>query len=163
MGLDMYLYREQYVSGWGHGGQSTDFYDSILEHTGLPRCDASPHATVRVTVAYWRKANAIHGWFVRELAGGVDECQDIYVPLEKLRELRDKCKAVQNVPANFVSNVATKSGLTPTPGFFFGSYEYDDYFMEDMKDTVKQLDSILDAIPDGASDWDYSFVYRASW
>ena len=163
MGLDMYLYREQYVSGWGFNGESTTLYDTILEATGLERCEGSPHATVRVCVAYWRKANAIHGWFVRELAGGVDECQPIHVPIEKLRELRDKAEAMLNVPANFRENVATKGGLTPTGGFFFGSYDYDDWYIEDMRSTVQQIDKVLASIPANANDWDYSFIYQASW
>jgi hypothetical protein len=42
-------------------------------------------------VGYWRKANAIHGWFVRELADGVDECQEIPVSKIKLMELQALC------------------------------------------------------------------------
>jgi len=42
-------------------------------------------------IGYWRKVNSVHGWFVRELADGVDECQEIPVPFEKLKELRDNC------------------------------------------------------------------------
>jgi hypothetical protein len=42
-------------------------------------------------VGYWRKANAIHGWFVRELANGVDECQEIVVPKIKMMELQALC------------------------------------------------------------------------
>jgi hypothetical protein len=42
-------------------------------------------------VGYWRKANAIHGWFVRELANGVDECQEIPVSKIKLLELQALC------------------------------------------------------------------------
>ena len=42
-------------------------------------------------VGYWRKANAIHGWFVRELADGVDECQEIPVSKIKLLELQALC------------------------------------------------------------------------
>ena len=164
MGLDMYLYREQFVSGWNYSKDAdTSLYDTILEATGLERCEGSPHAMLKVCVAYWSKANAIHGWFVRELAGGVDECQPIHVPIAKLRELRDKAEAMLNVPANFRANVAEKSGLTSQSGFFFGSTDYDDWYIEDMKHTVKQIDAALASIPADASDWDYSFIYQASW
>ena len=42
-------------------------------------------------VGYWRKANAVHGWFVRECANGVDECQEIPVSKIKLLELQAHC------------------------------------------------------------------------
>lgn len=155
MGLDMYLYREQYVSGWNFDGKSdTSLYDTILEATGLQRCEGSPHATLRVCVAYWRKANEVHNWFVSELAGGVDECQPIYVDREKLVELRDLCAAVILEPAMAPKVLPTKAG------FFFGSYEYDEWYMEDMKLTVQQLDAILAACP---ADTYPTFIYQASW
>jgi hypothetical protein len=42
-------------------------------------------------VGYWRKANAIHGWFVRECGNNVDECQEIPVSMIKLLELQALC------------------------------------------------------------------------
>ena len=45
-------------------------------------------------------------------------------------------------------------------GFFFGSYDYDEWYMEDMKNTVNQLDKVLASVEDK----DYAdFIYRASW
>ena len=32
-----------------------------------------------VEVAYWRKANAIHGWFVYNIQDGVDDQNEYYV------------------------------------------------------------------------------------
>jgi hypothetical protein len=50
---------------------------------------------LRAIVAYWRKANAIHKWFVEECQGGVDECQmSDPISREKLTELRDLAQAV---------------------------------------------------------------------
>lgn len=46
------------------------------------------------TAAYWRKANAVHGWFVREVQGGTDDCGTYPVTAQQLEELRDACKAV---------------------------------------------------------------------
>ena len=47
-------------------------------------------------VGYWRKANAIHGWFIRECADGVDECQEIPVSTIKLLELHVQCLIALN-------------------------------------------------------------------
>ena len=163
MGLDMYLYRREYVSGWSWKEGDTkekDLYDTIMQHFDLARVEASPHVNIDVCVAYWRKANAIHGWFVDTCAGGVDECQPIHVSRERLVELRDLCKDVLLAPATSVEAVAQVNGLMPTPGFFFGSYDIDEWYMEDMKNTVEQLDKILESV--SKDSWT-SFIYQASW
>ena len=155
MGLDMYLYKREYISGWNfRGDEDTSFYDSILEYMNAERCEGSPHANVEVCVAYWRKANAIHGWFVENLANGVDECQSIYVTKENLIELRDLAASALKEPA-MAGDI-----LPPTPGFFFGSYDIDEWYMEDMKLTVEQIDKVLESVKDK----EYAdFIYRASW
>lgn len=152
----MYLYRREYVSGWDWKDEPSDekaFYDTIMNHFNLDRVEASPHVNVEICVAYWRKANAVHKWFC-DLDGGRDECQSIYVTREQLVELRDLCASV-------ISHPATAANVLPTQaGFFFGSYDYDEWYMEDMKLTVSQLDKILESVPEGT--WT-DFIYRASW
>lgn len=102
-------------------------------------------------VAYWRKANAIHKWFVDNVQGGVDECQRSYVSREQLTALRDLCKSVLEKPDRAESAMPTQSG------FFFGSTGYDQYYYEDLELTVKQLTTALDS-PD-----ELDFYYQASW
>ena len=93
-------------------------------------------------------------------AGGIDECQSIYLTRQNLKDLRDKCEAVLLAPATAVEYAAEQNGLMPTPGFFFGSYDIDEWFMRDMEYTVSQLDKILESVPEGS--WT-DFIYRASW
>ena len=155
MGLDMYLYRREYLSNYSFQKdekESQKFVD-IVDAIGIQPTQHSPHIHVEVCVAYWRKANAVHKWFC-DLDGGRDECQSIYVSREKLVELRDLCASVISQPA-MAANV-----LPTQPGFFFGSYDYDDWYMEDMKNTVTQLDAILADVPEDS--W-VDFIYRASW
>src|ERR1017187_4553583 len=45
-------------------------------------------------VAYWRKANAIHGWFVNNVQNGIDQCQESVVTREQLNELLSVCYEV---------------------------------------------------------------------
>jgi hypothetical protein len=115
-----------------------------------------PGVTVKTCVAYWRKANSIHKWFC-DLDGGRDECQPIDVRVSDLRKLRDLANVVLFQPANAASVLPTQSG------FFFGPTEYDEWYMDDMRNTVTQLDEVLADIPIDASDWDYRFIYQASW
>ena len=155
MGLDMYLYQREYISGysWKEDIDEKYTYDSIVNAIGVQPCKHSPHMNIEICVAYWRKANAIHKWFC-DLDGGRDECQSIYVPREKLVELRNLASSVLLQPA------LAETSLPTQQGFFFGSYEYDEWYMEDMKNTVNQLNQILEYTPEGS--W-ADFVYRASW
>ena len=168
MGLDMYLNARKYVSQYDYKGEERETTESFSTLAGLSGVgDLTKYSSysgieVSYPIAYWRKANAIHGWFVNECAGGVDECQPIHVSREHLMELREACNQVILQPAGvMVEDVAAEVGLLPTPGFFFGSYEIDEYYMEDIKRTREMLDHILSIIPE--DNWDWSFVYHASW
>jgi len=162
MGLDMYLYRHQYVSGYAWQREDeknqaeVQLFDSLVNLLGVVPAAHSPHLTADVCVGYWRKANAIHKWFCN-LDGGKDECQKIPVSVEQLRELRNLCDLVLLQPA-------VASEILPTQdGFFFGSYDYDEWYMDDMKNTITMIDEILKDVPLDANPWDYSFYYQASW
>lgn len=48
--------------------------------------------------------------------------------------------------------------LPPRHGLFFGSYEYDNFYVWDVFDTVVKLDKALDEWDDG-----FRYIYRASW
>jgi hypothetical protein len=150
MGLDMYLRASCYVPGYDKDQKKR--FEQILELAGLnvdQVAPESPTATVTITVGYWRKANQIHSWFVTNVQDGKDECQESYVPREKLQELRDLCKTV----------IATKdhSKLEPKDGFFFGSTDIDDWYWEDLKRTVEMIDRVL------KMDECWEFRYRSIW
>ena len=156
----MYLYARKYVSRFDYKErervQLPEFAAlTELAPAGLTKYGDFSGIEIDYPVMYWRKANAIHGWFVEKCADGIDECQRIYVSREQLVELRDLCKQAIEQPA-MAGDI-----LPPTPGFFFGTYEIDDWYMEDMKHTVNALNHILDTVPN--DNWDWSFIYRASW
>lgn len=159
MGLDMYLMARKYVSNWKHQierhGENNE-YHAVLEAFGAQALvtDECPAVKVEFNVMYWRKANQIHQWFVDECGGGVDECQVINVEREKLVELLELCKKVALQPANAPEVLPTSSG------FFFGSTEYDEWYMEDIKHTIEGLERVLEQVPDS---FEWNFVYQASW
>ena len=110
-------------------------------------------ATVQLQVAYWRKANAIHKFFVDTCANGEDDCQEIYVDRDHLVELKSLCEKV-------LENHDLAPELLPTQsGFFFGSYEYDEWYFENLKNTIKQISKVIDRTEDTC--WD--ITYSASW
>jgi hypothetical protein len=104
---------------------------------------------ITVDAMYWRKANAIHGWFVQNCQEGEDDCREYYVDREQIEELRNICKATLQGQDD--------GELEPTEGFFFGSYEKDEWYYKDLQETVEGLDKVL-TLPNS-----YEFYYRSSW
>ena len=81
MGLDMYLTASRYF--W-------DFKDIDKQKAAkvaelFPELDGKRVKTIEVEVGYWRKANAIHNWFVQKCQEGVDECQKTWVSADNLK------------------------------------------------------------------------------
>jgi len=160
MGLDMYLYKKTYVQNWEHNPPE-QHHQIEIKRGGVLREDIKPNRICYITeqVAYWRKFNALHGWFINNCGGGVDECQDISVDEEKLKELLETLKEVSS---NF-----TKADelLPPTQGFFFGSDEVDEYYKEEVNSTIKIIEDLLEENEQSKEYGLYSgeFEYRASW
>ena len=160
MGLDMYLYAEKnfYSSSWT-GEEYKKTVNTIAkmmdaESLLFPGENDLQSAKLRLEIAYWRKANAIHKYFVDKCADGEDDCEEVYVDKVNLQELLSLCKQV-------LENHDLADVLLPTQsGFFFGSTEYDDWYFQDLENTVKTLEKIVSQV-ESHSDW--YIYYRASW
>jgi hypothetical protein len=98
-----------------------------------------------------RLRNQIHQWFPVHVQDGEDECSSYHVSRDQLTELKETCQQVLLVPA------LAKEMLPTKEGFFFGDTDYDDWYFQDLKDTVEQIDRCL-KFP---KEWD--FEYHASW
>lgn len=157
MGLDMYLSAKIHVHGykWENSQADNEIYDKVINAVGAEafRSETNPHADVTITVGYWRKANAIHGWFVNNVQNGEDNCRSYYVSKEQLEELQRACIEV------LADRTKASELLPPTEGFFFGSDEYDEYYYEELRRTVTLIGKILKTIPE--KDW--SIEYQSSW
>lgn len=156
MGLDMYLSGKRYMSRVFRADDEPKMTAIAklfpeLEGWSGRFGDVSPVKEVSIEVGYWRKANAVHDWFVRECQGGEDDCGHYYVSREKLLDLKDACEQV-------LGNKKLAAELLPTAsGFFFGSQEYDQYYFDDLQATLEIIDRCL-ALPEA---WD--FEYHSSW
>ena len=155
MGLDMYLTVEKYVSAHDFAtDEAKERYANICKVFDADkfRDKDTPTLTVKLTVGYWRKANAIHSWFVNNVQGGIDECQEAYVSKEDLQKLKEVCVAVLND--------TSKAGhlLPPTAGFFFGSTDIDDWYLSDLQHTIEIIDRLQGNLPEG---WQVN--YQSSW
>lgn len=73
--------------------------------------------------------------------------------LVKLQELLDLCEKI-------IAEPELGDDLLPTAsGFFFGSTDYDEYYMADIKHTADRLSKILNDPAFAKSD----FYYQSSW
>ena len=108
-------------------------------------------ADVSVNVAYWRKVNSVHNWFVVNVQRGEDDCGEYYVSREKLKELL--------ATAREVYSTKDPSKLMPQEGFFFGGTDIDEWYWVDLINTAEQTRMLIDR-PDFK---DLSFYYQSSW
>lgn len=156
MGLDMYLTRRTYVKNWEHRDpeeRHTVTYDGPLAYA----IDASRVSELVEDVAYWRKSNQIHHWFVENCQEGVDDCRETLVTGDQLRGLYHLCtKLLANRDYDEAQEV-----LPSQSGFFFGSTDDEDWYWDDLEQTVEQLRPFLGAFED--ENWNQSWHYRASW
>lgn len=122
----------------------------------------------REEICYWRKANAILNWFDHNLnevknqnveenengfgREGVQNTTYYRVSKEECEKLLSDCK---NLLAN---RKDIPNDLQPTSGFFFGNYEINDWYWDDIQDTVKMLEESLPNI-----DWDNDIVEFYIW
>lgn len=187
MGLDMYLYRRRYVKSWDFRPEEHTEVQLKIAGKDIPLTNP---AYIEEEVGYWRKANQIHGWIIRNCAQGTDDCSPVQMTRENLEDLLAVCrqvlensemegglvysgtvysggvKTVEHDFGNVIVNPQIAQELLPvTPGFFFGSYgadgenPYDEYYVSDLKQTIKILESLLLE----ESDYRISYYYLASW
>lgn len=134
-------------------------------------------------VAHWRKANAIHSWFVEHVQDGEDDCcYHDEVTKEILEDLLYDCNLVLNnsklVKGKIANGYTFKNGkeipiledgeyiedpsvameiLPTTSGFFFGGTDYDEWYYNDIKYTADKVREILDT-----TDFEKEMIYYVS-
>lgn len=181
MGLDMYLIKRTYVHNWDH---KKDKYKITVKLNNKIVSGIKPERITNIIeeVAYWRKANQIHKWFIENVQNGVDDCGEYYVEKEKLSELVRLCRIALEKAITIDDKVKngqrwTKESeewqpilqdgkvclnknelaeiLPTSDGFFFGSTDYDEYYLDDLKNTVEMIEPLLQE--------DGDFYYHSSW
>ena len=158
----MYLSKKTYVKQW-------DFQKDEDKHKVIVKKGGKNHPTIKTSrisevieqVGYWRKANQIHQWFVDNVQDGVDDCREYMVEKEKLKELLDICIKIKELYTKDKDEFEkyAKEHLPTQSGFFFGNYEYEDMYIQDINDTIETLQVVYE---DEEDVWP-SFYYQASW
>lgn len=142
------------------------------------------HESLLEQLVSWRKANQIHNWFVENVQNGTDDCGCYEVTKEQLKTLFKLCMKVKlasklvkgkvkngytfkdgvKIPniegGEYIEDPSTAMELLPSQsGFFFGSTEYDQWYMSDIDFTIKKILEVL-----RTTDFDKEIVfYTSSW
>ena len=158
------------------------FYDTKYSHWDTER--KYGHPRIMDQVGYWRKANEIHNWFVENVQDGEDDCcyhrEVTKQVLEKLLDVCNKvlasCKLVNGKIENgynfdenghriptledgkYVKDPSVAEELLPTTsGFFFGGTSYDEYYVEDIENTIDIITQVLET-----TDFEREMIYYVS-
>ena len=198
MGLDMYLETLPVIKGKtikqliAISNGITEEKQSIIkkyEQYIVHRDDTFKWKSLLSEVGYWRKANAIHNWFVNNVQNGKDDCGTYPVHRNRLEELLQLCTKVLKILDNaqketidvsvgtkyidgksepvfekhetYTKDVANKvcKLLPPATGFFFGSQLIDSWYYADIYDTIKIINHVLTTV-----DFQTHYVvYSSSW
>jgi len=155
MGLDMYLDADIYI-GAKHdhrkvSGKIEIEIEGLLVPLGIEDVES-----ITKNIGYWRKANAIHNWFLENCTCS-EEGQEASVSIDDLENLAVACEKV------LAYRTLAEDILPTSSGFFFGCTDYDDYYYETLKDTLDVIDKakeLKDTLPLSAY---LTFKYTASW
>lgn len=147
MGLDMSLSAKWFVP----------FGKGKVKVTGLKEVTEKNIQHIAIEVIYWRKANAIHAWFVKHVQDGNDDCEEYLVNREDIALLLNDLKSVLGSRKNIGPSKQALSKLPTKSGFFFGGTEYDEYYWEELERTKVELEKCL------KMDSNWTFYYSSSW
>jgi hypothetical protein len=162
MGLDMYLYcnsrtlTKEIVDESIRDGYAQEF-DRWYARSGI--------------IGYWRKESAIHGWFVKNVQDGNDDCGTYEVSYDDLVALRNLCERVidasELVPGRLIDYWRLEGGkrkphyvdgkvikdasvaealLPKQDGFFFGEAGYDEWYLQGVAYTKWLVDAITSRV-----------------
>lgn len=183
MGLDQRLTKKHYVKNWDYDGADKSIVTVMQNGKPIPGLDPKRISYVTEELATWRKANMIQKWAEDHWYRDSDHdynCEDVWVSLGQLRELLDAVNTV--LAASTLAEGKIKNGeqmtadgwkpvmedgeyivdptvaqklLPTTSGFFFGSTEYDQWYLRDLEYTRDVLErAVL---------YDGEFYYEADW
>lgn len=190
MGLDMYLTKKIYIgANYEHNHVKGEI--NLTKDNKPIKVNLSKVTYIEESAGYWRKANQIHRWFVENVQDGNDDCGTYDVSMEDLKnlltickEIKSKCnlvdgkvingqtaspatggKLVDNIEdGKLMNNSHIAAKLLPSAsGFFFGSTDYDQWYMNDIDNTIEIIEAIFADKQPYKDYLDFDITYHASW
>ncbi len=146
MGLDMYLSAKRYLWSFNEHDQAlANKIDEMIGGASLGHTNE-----VRKEAFYWRKAWAIHHWFVINAQEGDDNCGEYFVSRDLLRNLLDTLKKVDENPS-------IAEDILPLQADDNDGKEWE---LEQIRRTIPALEKLI-TDEDIKENWD--FYYSSSW
>ncbi len=174
MGLDMWLTEKTYVKN-EDSSKAKDRFEIEIKKGGkdVGSIQTSRIIYIEEELLYLRNAHHIHGWFVKNVQDGIDNCESWSVSKEHLLRLLHVCTEVNNLlsksklitslqgPGEPVTmytvdneiQIMEKWGST-YPFSFFNKELYSNY-LDQLKVTIKCIRELKDKKGD--------YYYRATW
>ena len=147
--------------------KSPELEDAIaaIGFEDAPIAHAYNHFQYVFPIITWRKANAIHKFFVDEVQGGNDNCERHYVSRGDLKILLDRINTILDIKTPVAREMKAEELLpTDIEGCFFGSKEYDDWYYQDLKRTKDILEKVFEYEENAEAGKCFdSFYYQSSW
>jgi hypothetical protein len=138
MGLDMYLYKRNYVQKWEHHTPENTF-DVSVKRGGVTYPNIKPERIVYVIekVAQWRKFYPLNDWLFENCP---NDSQEFSIDREKIIEVIELLKQqVENPEEEIIKGITS-----------------DEWFVEEAHRTIQLLEDIL------SEDDSDDFIYYAS-
>lgn len=166
MGLDMYLYSVPKIAGLDlndilhanfHLGQlekeNHELYKKVKSYIKHFKEYDMAWDSLCTEVAYWRKANQLHNWFVKNVQNDNDDCSIYEINKNHLILLSNYCSMILKGEAK------PQDVLPTTSGFFFGSTAYDSFYFREISETYQTLTHLIKHFPFQKN----YLVYQSSW
>lgn len=187
MGLDMQAVRRVYMQKRDRNGETGYKVKVTRKGKPVPGISSDKVYSIELHAMYWRKANHIHAWFVDNVQDGNDDGGTYPVSPNQLSDLLDRCSKVieasnlvdermdeetvddeddpkgiaEQSPRKVIEDATAARHYLPTrKGFFFGSTEYDERYLEDV---VKTREWILHMFAERDKGAPGDIYYRSSW
>lgn len=159
-----------------------DFYPEDLQKIGLTHIkDNFLSKQTRYQIGYWRKFNALQAFFEKRVESDYELLHGVYVYEETIKELISTFnKILKDIKTCETEEIQYCTGwaygektydtkkvyksqvaldlLPPGDGFFYGSQEIDEWYVEDIKYSLKLFKKALKLIELG-----YDIIYEANW
>lgn len=151
MGLDMYFYEREWLGG---------NVDVIVKE---PLREVKGVAYLTREVGYLRKANCIHGRIIEECAGGKDNQAIVWLPRSFIDSMIARIGSILDIVRNGGDWVEVAKRELPTcDGFFFGSQEYGELYLDDLRDAIAIFIKMSADLEESAGRH-LNCYYEASW
>ena len=142
----MYLSAKRYLFSFNeHDKALADKIDAEVGASSLGHTNE-----IRKEAFYWRKAWAIHHWFVMNAQNGEDDCKEYWVERYKLQELLDTLKKVEENPSLAEDILPLQSD----------DDEGKEWELDQIRRTIPALDKLIN---DESLKEKWDFYYSSSW